>query len=45
LHQNKKKETKRVKEEGDDQVNKGKKEKPEKVRKKDENRMITGTKM
>lgn len=34
-----------MKKEGDDQVNKGKKEEPEKVGKKDENRMITGKRM
>ena len=43
MHQNKKIETKKVEEEDDDQVNKGKKEEPEKVGKKDENRMIKVT--
>ena len=32
-----------MEEEDDDQVNKGKKDEPEKVGKKDENRMIKGT--
>ena len=32
-----------MEEEGDDRVKKGKKEEPEKVGKKDENRMIKGT--